>query len=369
MPSCHTRLKIENNTNTDIINISVSEIDNYDWDGHSRPDHNFHGFSIPAYSSKEEREEVNYYASNCPFRMTLTFRDGRKCSFRIHQKYAIKGSSGFSHEGRGIDINYNRYGGEGHHGKLVVTLTDSQQHLEEQRESEAQRLNKQGLALVTTDPAGAIVKYDAALQKATKQSTIDSIKNNKASALFNQGKELWNHAWIAENDEENDRSNEATQKFQEAKSKFESAHNLDINHAEYLRNLSIVSLKLDGNVCLDQAMLLHKNANKLYTEASKLKEQGRYDEAKDKYDAAQEKYQTAKQKFTEGLNFDEPRFNVLVEWIKEQVTSIDTSLQEMQSIQLSQSFAGVTFSPSTETTSDTVESNTIGEFYEVNDAI
>ena len=176
--SYHTKLKIENYTNTDITNISVSEIDNYDWDGGSRPDHNFHGYSISAGCSKEEREEVNANASNCPFRMTLTFRDGRECSFRINQKYVMGDSSGFSNYGTGVDVDYNKYSGKGHHGKLVVTIKDNQQYLERQRKEAAEKAAREEAARKAASEKAA--REEAARKAAVEKAAIEEAARKAA---------------------------------------------------------------------------------------------------------------------------------------------------------------------------------------------
>jgi hypothetical protein len=181
--SYHTKLKIENYTNTDITNISVSEIDNYDWDGGSRPDHNFHGYSISAGCSKEEREEVNANASNCPFRMTLTFRDGRECSFRINQKYVMGDSSGFSNYGTGVDVDYNKYSGKGHHGKLVVTIKDNQQYLERQRKEAAEKAAREEAArkAAAEKAAREEAARKAAAEKAAREEAARKAAAEKAA--------------------------------------------------------------------------------------------------------------------------------------------------------------------------------------------
>jgi len=182
--SYHTRLKIENYTNTDITNISVSEIDNYDWDGGSRPDHNFHGCSISAGCSKEEREEVNANASNCPFRMKLTFRDGRECSFRINQKYVMGDSSGFSNYGTGVDVDYNKYSGEGHHGTLVVTIKDNQQYLERQRKAAAEKAAREEAARKAAAEKAAreeAARKEAAREEAARKEAAEKAAREEAA--------------------------------------------------------------------------------------------------------------------------------------------------------------------------------------------
>jgi len=88
MSSRHTTLCIVNTTGMDITQIDISEIDNNDWHGDSRPDHNFQGVSIKNNDSRCESEEINDYASYCPYRITLKFSNGTDLSFRNDQKDA-----------------------------------------------------------------------------------------------------------------------------------------------------------------------------------------------------------------------------------------------------------------------------------------
>lgn len=89
MASKHTTLCIVNTTGMDITNINVYNIDNYDWDGDSRPDHNFQGKYISNNNSMCEREELNAYARSAWYNMTLTFSDGTNLSFRNNQHDAF----------------------------------------------------------------------------------------------------------------------------------------------------------------------------------------------------------------------------------------------------------------------------------------
>lgn len=95
MASKQTTLSVVNLTGMDMTNIHISEVDNYDWDGSSRPDHNFQNVSIANNYSRCQREEINTYASSSPFRMTITFSDETQLSFRSNQQWATKKYNGF----------------------------------------------------------------------------------------------------------------------------------------------------------------------------------------------------------------------------------------------------------------------------------
>lgn len=85
MSSEATSLTIVNNTPFDILRTKVTETDNFDWDGASRPDNNFQGVSIAARSRCEQREELNSNARSAWYRMELTFTNGDVVSFRADQ--------------------------------------------------------------------------------------------------------------------------------------------------------------------------------------------------------------------------------------------------------------------------------------------
>lgn len=89
MPSKRTDLKIINNTTLNITRIWINEIDNYDWDGSSRPDHNFHNVSIAAQESRSQREEINSHARSSWYRMHIEFENGDKITFRNDQQDAL----------------------------------------------------------------------------------------------------------------------------------------------------------------------------------------------------------------------------------------------------------------------------------------
>lgn len=89
MASFKTGLLILNKTPFQ-MHLKVSEIDNYDWDGISRPDRNINGRSVEAKGSIEEREEINAYASSCWYRLHFSFQNGASFSQRFDQRLSRK---------------------------------------------------------------------------------------------------------------------------------------------------------------------------------------------------------------------------------------------------------------------------------------
>lgn len=89
MVSAKSFLDIVNNTPFDFT-IQVSQIDNSDWDGVSRPDKNFHNVRIASRQSNCQRAEVNTANDSNMFTMLLIFSNGDRCSFRNDQRDAFK---------------------------------------------------------------------------------------------------------------------------------------------------------------------------------------------------------------------------------------------------------------------------------------
>lgn len=97
MSSEGTTLCVVNTSGMDITNITVTNIDNYDWgDDTNRPDHNFQGASIPNNDSRCQHEELNKHANGVSFGMTLTFSDGNTLGFTGNQQDAFTKHDGIS---------------------------------------------------------------------------------------------------------------------------------------------------------------------------------------------------------------------------------------------------------------------------------
>merc|ERR1712178_125042 len=67
------------------LTITVTDVDNFDWDGDSRPDHNFNGVTIPVAGSLKQREEINSNAIGIYYTLTLTWGNGVSNTLRMDQ--------------------------------------------------------------------------------------------------------------------------------------------------------------------------------------------------------------------------------------------------------------------------------------------
>ena len=99
--------KIVNHTSK-TADLRVSNVDDYDWDGSSRPDHNLHGRTLYKKSTIVEREELNANASSNMFTLDVALENGKHLIFRIDQRTAIGAKEGdafhFSDDSIGGDI-------------------------------------------------------------------------------------------------------------------------------------------------------------------------------------------------------------------------------------------------------------------------
>ena len=85
--SAESYLQIENQTD-EKLTIEVSDVDNYDWDGDSRPDHEGTGFqnaSIDPQQSIEKRQEMNAKSSTAMSTMKFFVDEEERFDFRVDQ--------------------------------------------------------------------------------------------------------------------------------------------------------------------------------------------------------------------------------------------------------------------------------------------
>ncbi|CAF1002004.1 unnamed protein product [Didymodactylos carnosus] len=120
-----TWLEVKNDTDQQ-IQIKISEVDNSDWDGDSRPDHNFQNAIIEAHQSKKERQELNAHNQTAEFTMTVSQGGNEQFAIRINQWDARIDSLSPIHE-KDADCSNNFHvhiiGGLGGGDTLFVTIT------------------------------------------------------------------------------------------------------------------------------------------------------------------------------------------------------------------------------------------------------
>ncbi|WP_417905520.1 hypothetical protein [Candidatus Tisiphia endosymbiont of Micropterix aruncella] len=142
-----------------------------------------------------------------------------------------------------------------------LTLDSSNKTL--YKDNQALMLNKQGQLLVTTDPAGAIAKYNEALCKANRHDTIDSIKNNQAAALNAQGQAL---------EIEGNNATNPTTKI----AKYEAAYNKYQEAWDQCPTNRAIDLDVYNN---NKANVLHSMGLEFYNKGDYLKAEGYFNQA------------------------------------------------------------------------------------------
>eukprot|EP01040_Poterioochromonas_malhamensis_P016266 gene16266-18427_t len=94
---------LEFRNETDVsFRTSVSGIDNFDWDGDSRPDHNYNNITINQRSVVNQREELNAKAASSWYTIvfknggeTITLRNDQRDAFKdLKRPYHIEGKYG-----------------------------------------------------------------------------------------------------------------------------------------------------------------------------------------------------------------------------------------------------------------------------------
>src|SRR5215208_6836049 len=89
MGSYHTTLCLVNFSGKRIKATRVTGVDNYDWDGNYRPDHNFAG-ALADGSSRCRRAELNSAANSAWFSLGVTFDDNSTIDFKVNQQDAYE---------------------------------------------------------------------------------------------------------------------------------------------------------------------------------------------------------------------------------------------------------------------------------------
>lgn len=71
------------------VTITVTDVENFDWDGDSRPDHNFNGVTIPLGGSLKQREEINKNSAVITYTLHLMWENGVSKTIAVDQDDCI----------------------------------------------------------------------------------------------------------------------------------------------------------------------------------------------------------------------------------------------------------------------------------------
>ncbi|WP_341757414.1 hypothetical protein [Candidatus Tisiphia endosymbiont of Ditula angustiorana] len=186
---------------------------------------------------------------------------------------------------------------------------------------------------ITTEDT-KLFKKDKDLNTNSNKNSIndDLIREQKAFFAYNQGNILGNEAWEAENDENDDRSVEAEQKFAKSLQLYKVAVELSPTNIAYKHALDITSLKIEGNSLFSEGVELANIAYDLQKEANELTvDQEVYHEILRKYQQALEFYKAAQASFHEGWCLSKDvRFKLCIEIVQDSIGLIQGHIEEIQ---------------------------------------
>ncbi|KAJ3664193.1 hypothetical protein Zmor_008381 [Zophobas morio] len=193
-------------------------------------------------------------------------------------------------------------------------------HKAQQKNEEANQLLKE------KEYETALKKINEALELAEGHSLVSTIENNKLRALKLYGKASYNEAWNLENNEEDDMSKEAEERFKKAENIFKLTNSED--------DLRLVKLKMAGNRLFNRGVILEHDATNLHQKAKRTHMVDDYVSAQRKYEETLKQYEKAKQKFREGASNDE-MFSSNVNYVGRQIDAVRRIVQEIEEEKLS----------------------------------
>ncbi|QWB86748.1 hypothetical protein JRD95_00804 [Rickettsia parkeri] len=210
-------------------------------------------------------------------------------------------------------------------------------------------------------------KYQEAYNKSqiTKEKNKYAVNQEKAQTIINKLlklETLWDNAWKAENDTEDDRSEEAGGFFQEVLRESKDGLKIVPNDSKFKQYEILVSLKMEGNALFNEGLESQQDGLELLQEAHKLKQQQKYDLANVKFYEAKEKFSNAKEKFEIGSNEDQ-RFVSCVEFVQKQLNEVMASLEitEQHTLASGLSNLDINISNISYLKTDSLETNIVGD--------
>ncbi len=210
-------------------------------------------------------------------------------------------------------------------------------------------------------------KYQEAYNKSQiiKEKNKYAVNQEKAQTIINKLlklETLWDNAWKAENDTEDDRSEEAGGFFQEVLRESKDGLKIVPNDSKFKQYEILVSLKMEGNALFNEGLESQQDGLELLQEAHKLKQQQKYDLANVKFYEAKEKFSNAKEKFEIGSNEDQ-RFVSCVEFVQKQLHEVMASLEitEQHTLASGLSNLDINISNISYLETDSLETNIVGD--------
>ncbi|RZC42633.1 protein FAM173B [Asbolus verrucosus] len=264
-------VRIRNLTNQDITATTVYDVDSFDFGATLRPDRVFAGAAIPSGSCLERTIELNSIASNCPFAVKMSFRNGATDAFKVNAKCAYDGTDpNFRHLVKSHHVFCKKSAGS-RILEIVVQHTEAQM-----RNQRAEQLNREGDALLAAGRYHeASIKLLEAAQKANQDDTKAAIRRTRLQLDGAKGSDVDKRA-EGLNDEGMQLLKE--NKYQRAIGKFDEG-------LKIAKNVYTVSL-IEYNLRTVRDAKANQDAKKLNQEGLLLKKNNQNETALQKFDEA-----------------------------------------------------------------------------------
>ncbi|CAH2001950.1 unnamed protein product [Acanthoscelides obtectus] len=166
-------------------------------------------------------------------------------------------------------------------------------------------------------------------QEAYDKSQVESEKHKYRDHIISVLDALWDSAWMAENDDDVDRSEEAEMKFQILLDICNKSRERHTDIPQFNRYQNIISLKIDGNTLFNSGIDLQLEGVTLLRSALGYQQQQQYQLANTTFSQARMKFSRAMAKFEEGKTYDE-RFASCASFVQEKIDEVDRSIESIR---------------------------------------
>ncbi|KAJ3651318.1 hypothetical protein Zmor_017368 [Zophobas morio] len=309
MGTTPSTLKIVNDTSTDIVDTSVSDLNDDHFVQTNHPRSQLRGLSIYAKRSVERLVDLRATANQCPVTITLLFKDKTKDTFRINLRCFCRSPHSFNHTTRSHKIS-RTVGNK----KIIITIENTTEQKKNEEAEELLRKAREAMRQRLYDRS--IDHLNRAKNLARQADTIKEIRCEESEVYSSFGDSMFEKGLSMERLQHLEA---AQNKFSRAKSFFQRSLELVWNQ-EAQEKTHLSELKISGNTSVTEAM-------KLENEASEMVGNEEYETALDKYEAALRTYEEAKRKFEEGKTCRYALFVDSVEAVEERIEHVNVSIE------------------------------------------
>ena len=306
MGTTPSTLKIVNDTSTDIVDTSVSDLNDDHFVQTNHPRSQLRGLSINAKRSVERL--VDLRANHCPATITLLFKDKTEDTVRIDLRCFCPSPYIFDHTTRSHKIS--RTVGN---NKIIITIENTAEQKKNEEAEELLRKAREAMRQRLYDRS--IDHLNRAKNLARQADTIKEIRCEESEVYSSFGDSMFEKGLSMERVH----LEAAQNKFSRAKSFFQRSLELVWNQ-EAQEKTRLSELKISGNRSVKEAM-------KLENEPSEMVGNEEYETALDKYEAALRTYEEAKRKFEEGKTCRYALFVDSVDAVEERIEHVNVSIK------------------------------------------